>query len=54
VHDDGTRLIWFVSESEESLTVTPRLRAGSLRDDGREVGEVSLEPFGVSILTLHV
>jgi endo-1,4-beta-mannosidase len=51
VHDDGTRLIWFVSESAEPLTVTPILPSGSLRDGDDEATTVTLAPFGVAIRT---
>ncbi|HEY5230885.1 MAG TPA: beta-mannosidase, partial [Galbitalea sp.] len=54
VRDDGVRLIWFVSQSEESLTVTPALRAGGLFDGAAAVESVELEPFGVVVLELRV
>jgi endo-1,4-beta-mannosidase len=53
VRDDGARLIWFVSQSNEPLEVRPLLVAGSLFDGDREVEHVQLEPFGVSVLELR-
>lgn len=52
VHDDGTRLVWFVSESDRPLSVTPILRSGALHDDGAKVTRFRLDPYGVAILTL--
>lgn len=52
VHDDGTRLIWFVSESDEPLTVTPILKTGTFHDGDEPVTEVTLDPFGVAVRTL--
>ena len=53
VHADGTRLVWFVSESDQQLTVTPILASGDLRDGDAPVTDVTLPPFGVSVLTLN-
>jgi endo-1,4-beta-mannosidase len=50
VRDDGARLIWFVSQSEESLTVTPILAAGALFDGDTATAGVVLDPFGVVVL----
>jgi endo-1,4-beta-mannosidase len=52
VRDDGARLIWFVSESDEPLTVTPVLAVGALHDGGTAVTTVTIPPFGVEIRTL--
>ena len=46
VHDDGTRWIWFVSESAGELTVHPELAAGLTLDAG---DEITLPPYGVSV-----
>ncbi|HEX4058749.1 MAG TPA: cellulase family glycosylhydrolase [Galbitalea sp.] len=53
-HDDGTRLIWFVSESNESLTVTPILTSGALYDGEQVASTVTLAPFGVAVRTLRL
>jgi endo-1,4-beta-mannosidase len=52
VHDDGTRLVWFVSESSESLTVTPLVASGALYDTDTAAPTITLAPYGVQILTL--
>jgi endo-1,4-beta-mannosidase len=50
VRADGARLIWFVSESAEPLTVTPVTSGGSLFDAEAERTSVVLDPFGVVVL----
>jgi endo-1,4-beta-mannosidase len=50
VRDDGARLIWFVSQSAEPLTVTPTLIAGSLFDGDQPTTTVDLDAFGVVVL----
>ena len=50
VRDDGARLVWFVSQSEESLSVRPVLASGALFADDRTIEDVVLEPFGVVVL----
>jgi endo-1,4-beta-mannosidase len=50
VRDDGARLVWFVSQSAEPLTVTPVLAAGALFDDNERADRVDLDPFGVVVL----
>lgn len=50
-HDDGTRYVWFVSESAEPLAVEPTVRSGALRTlDGELRPRVELAPFGVEVL----
>jgi endo-1,4-beta-mannosidase len=51
-HNDGARLIWFVSESDECLTVAPILKSGALYDGDTLTTAVTLDPFGVVVLTL--
>jgi endo-1,4-beta-mannosidase len=53
VRDDGARLIWFVSQSAEQLTVTPIANSGTLQDGENTVETMELEPFGVRVLTLQ-
>ncbi len=52
VRDDGARLVWFVSQGDTPLTVTPIVKSGTLTDGGVAVAEVVLEPFGVAVLIL--
>lgn len=54
VRSDGRRFVWFVSESNEQLTVEPQLRDGELVNlDGSSHGaRVGLEPYGVRVLGL--
>ncbi|HWC78809.1 MAG TPA: cellulase family glycosylhydrolase [Pseudonocardiaceae bacterium] len=52
VHEDGRRFVWFVSQADAPLTITPRLAAGvGLVDlDGGDPDEsVRLPPFGVAV-----
>jgi endo-1,4-beta-mannosidase len=49
VRDDGVRLIWFVSQSAEPLTVTPVLASGGLFDEKTATDHVVLDPFGVVV-----
>jgi endo-1,4-beta-mannosidase len=53
VRDDGARLIWFVSQSESPLTVTPVISAGTLFEGERAAEVVDLDPFGVAVLELR-
>jgi hypothetical protein len=53
VRRDGARLIWFVSQSEQPLSVRPVLSAGGLFDGDSAVDSVELEPFGVVVLELR-
>ncbi|AMM21576.1 beta-mannosidase [Frondihabitans sp. PAMC 28766] len=54
VHDDGTRYVWFVSQSDAAVTVTPALPSGSLETlDGDAVTSVDLAPFGVMVAILR-
>ncbi|MET9256486.1 cellulase family glycosylhydrolase [Streptomyces sp. NPDC003717] len=49
-HADGHRVVWFLSQHPEHLTVTPRVDAGVLEDlDGKEITSVELPPFGVLV-----
>ncbi|MEU6607325.1 cellulase family glycosylhydrolase [Streptomyces shenzhenensis] len=54
VHADGRRFVWLVSQSPETLRVTP-VSDGTLHvpDSGAPVTEVTLEPFGVAVLELR-
>jgi endo-1,4-beta-mannosidase len=49
VRDDGARLIWFVSQSAESLSVTPLVSTGALFDGENSTDSVVLDPFGVVV-----
>jgi endo-1,4-beta-mannosidase len=50
VHDDGTRLVWFVSQSEQKLSVTPITASGALFDGNTKNETVELDAFGVVVL----
>ena len=50
VRDDGVRLIWFVSQSDEPLSVSPALASGALFDGSSAAETVDLDPFGVVVL----
>jgi endo-1,4-beta-mannosidase len=50
VRDDGARLIWFVSQSDEPLSVSPALASGGLFDGSSAAETVDLDPFGVVVL----
>jgi endo-1,4-beta-mannosidase len=55
VHQDGTRLLWLVSQAAEPVAVKPQLAAG-LRlcalDGGAANGAVTIASFGVSVFRL--
>jgi endo-1,4-beta-mannosidase len=53
VRSDGARLIWFVSQSEQPMSVRPVVSAGTLFDGARTIESVDLEPFGVVVLELR-
>jgi endo-1,4-beta-mannosidase len=53
VRDDGARLVWFVSQHEDTLAVVPVLALGSLFDGDQPIDAVKLEPFGVAVLELR-
>jgi endo-1,4-beta-mannosidase len=53
VRNDGARLIWFVSQGDRTLSVTPILAAGRLFDGNSAVEKVELGPFGVVVLELR-
>jgi endo-1,4-beta-mannosidase len=52
VHEDGTRLVWLVSESDEDIKVAPTVDQGLLRtlDDDPVEAPVLLPPYGVVVL----
>ncbi|HEY2644693.1 MAG TPA: cellulase family glycosylhydrolase [Galbitalea sp.] len=52
VRDDGARLFWFVSQSDEALSVSPIVASGELFDGDATVSTVELPPFGVVVLEL--
>jgi endo-1,4-beta-mannosidase len=54
VRDDGARLIWFVSQSEEPLAVTPIVASGALFDGDTVSENVVLDPFGVVVLEYRI
>jgi hypothetical protein len=50
-HEDGREFVWFVSQADEELRVTPSLGSGRLRLlDGTDTDEVELGPLGVQVL----
>lgn len=51
-HEDGTRFVWLVSESDAEVKVSPRVEQGSLTTmDGDAVdAPVMLPPYGVLVL----
>ncbi|MGO4593359.1 cellulase family glycosylhydrolase [Leifsonia sp. 2TAF2] len=52
VHEDGRRFVFFVSQHETSVTVTPSV-AGELRTlDGEPAPTVALNPYGVAVRLL--
>jgi endo-1,4-beta-mannosidase len=53
VRDDGARLIWFVSQSDSTLTVRPVVSAGGLFEGESAVEVLDLDPFGVAVLELR-
>ena len=50
VRADGARLIWFVSQSAEPLSVKPTLASGALFDGDSVADLVVIDPFGVVVL----
>ncbi len=54
VHEDGRRFVFFVSQHESPVTVTPEVPAGAeLRSlDGAPAPTVSLAPYGVALRLL--
>jgi beta-glucosidase len=53
VHDDGRRFVFFVSQHETAVTVTPAINGGELQTlDGDPSPDVSLEPYGVAVRVL--
>jgi endo-1,4-beta-mannosidase len=54
VRDDGARLIWFVSQSDETLSVEPVVARGELFDGETAVSSLELPPFGVVVLELRL
>jgi hypothetical protein len=56
VHDDGSHLVWLVSESPEETKVEPVVETGARLTtlDGESVdGPVALPAYGVTVLRLH-
>ncbi|OLF15547.1 beta-mannosidase [Actinophytocola xanthii] len=52
-HEDGRRFAWLVSQSPDPLTVRPTVRGGLAGlEDWRPLDELTLPPFGVSVLNL--
>lgn len=54
-HEDGSRFVWFVSHSEQPLSVTPRVADGAALaglDGTPAAGPVALDPFGVAVRRL--
>ena len=51
-HADGRRFVWFISESDQRVSCTPRLSSGTLRElEGGAVKlPIELEPFGVRVV----
>jgi endo-1,4-beta-mannosidase len=54
VRDDGARLVWFVSQSAEPVSVTPILASGALFDGDTRAERVDLDPFGVVVLEYRI
>ena len=54
VRADGARLVWFVSQSEESISATPLLSSGALFDGNKSIDTVELDPFGVVVLEYRI
>jgi len=56
VHEDGRRLVWFISQSEESISVRPDIREGIRLvelSDGEAVSlPVEIPPLGVRVCRL--
>lgn len=53
VHEDGRRFVFFVSQHETEVTVTPTVAGGELQAlDGTPSPSVTLAPYGVSVLLL--
>ncbi|MDQ1552537.1 MAG: hypothetical protein QOD50_1959 [Actinomycetota bacterium] len=50
VRADGARLIWFVSQSAEPLSVKPTFTSGALFDGDSVADLVAIDPFGVVVL----
>lgn len=52
VHADGTQYVWFVSQTEEHLEITPRTDGELTSLDGTSAERVMLPPYGVSVARL--
>jgi hypothetical protein len=51
-HEDRRRFVWLVSQSPEPLSVKPILNSGRLVfRSGEDAGSVSLQPYGVEVLS---
>lgn len=50
IHEDGTRYVWFISQHNEQLNITP-IHEGRLAMNGADVAEtITLGPYGVTVL----
>ena len=54
VREDGARLVWFVSQSDESISATPLLSSGGLFEVDTPVDTIELDPFGVVVLEYRI
>ncbi|HEY0260766.1 MAG TPA: cellulase family glycosylhydrolase [Lacisediminihabitans sp.] len=53
-HEDGRRFVWFVSQSDEALSVTPSTVTGHLvGEDGDRIDRLDLAPYAVTVLELR-
>src|SRR3954452_24172074 len=53
VHEDGRRFVFFVSQHESPVTVTPSVAGGDLRTlDGAPGSTLTLDPYGVAVRLL--
>lgn len=51
IREDGVRFVWLVSQSPDSLRVTPLVADGVLRTrDGAPVDTITLAPYGVEVV----
>ncbi|MGO4536772.1 cellulase family glycosylhydrolase [Leifsonia sp. 2MCAF36] len=53
VHEDGRRFVFFISQHDTPVTVTPSVAGGDLRAlDGTPTPSVTLDPYGVAVRLL--
>lgn len=51
IHEDGREYVWFISQADQPLRVTPTIHTGTLRSlEGDERKTIELNPFGVEVL----